>query len=342
MTDIPEWNGDDDTLIEWDVKIAELSRQSQTISTQLGQFVPLRFVDYALNWWINLEDHTKIAISVDWAHLREAITNVWMTPDWFDRMREKALKMRYRDADHSSEKPIDYIFRKSLMLEYTMQGVEFGTIVNYLLDKGGKGWRNILLATPIHSLQEFKDRVKQHERQLLDESNETRLLHDLIGRMKRLEGNHKPRVNALEVDSDLEEPQVNAITPRATFNRKPVGAKPYTKLPPIDPSEPQWITPSDDYTKTTRGFSPEQKMNQPENKGKKFRCRWCWSKKHWGKECKFAEQGRKKLLAWHVQKPKVNSIQVESDEEPYEQLSDEESEHNHIDENNQENDTLGN
>jgi hypothetical protein len=84
MSDIPEWNGDDDTLIEYDIKMAELARQSATISTQLGQFTPLRFTDYVQNWWINLEDVTKIALSVNWPTLREAITDVWMTADWFD------------------------------------------------------------------------------------------------------------------------------------------------------------------------------------------------------------------------------------------------------------------
>jgi hypothetical protein len=228
-------------------------------------------------------------------------------------MREKALKIRYRDSDHPSEKPIDYVYRKSLMLEYTFQGVDFGTIINYILERGGKGWRNILLVTPVRSLQEFKTRVKQHERQLLDESNDTRLLHDLLSRIKRIEGS-KPRVNAMEISIEPEdmEIEVNAMTsrPKGKF-------KPRPKLPPVDPSEPQWITPSDDKTLTTRGFSPEQKALQPEFKGKKFRCRWCWSKKHWGKECKFGELGRKKLLEWHARKVKVNAITVEEEEESY-------------------------
>jgi hypothetical protein len=156
LHDIPDWDGDDDTLIDWDVKLAELARQGPTLSRQLGQFVPLRLTNYALNWWINMDEPTRAALSINWPTLREAITNVWMTPDWFDRMREKALAIRFRDSDHPTEKPIDYVYRKSLMLEYTMQGVDYGTIINYIIDKGRRNWRNVLLVTPIHSLQEFK------------------------------------------------------------------------------------------------------------------------------------------------------------------------------------------
>ena len=72
-------------------------------------------------------------------------------------------------------------------------------------------------------------------------------------------------------------------------------------------------------------------MAQPEFKGKKYHCRWCWSTKHWGKECKFAEQGRKKLLEWIARKPKVNAMELEeedthSDEEPYEEDDNQEQE----------------
>ena len=99
------------------------------------------------------------------------------------------------------------------MLEYTMQGVDFGTIINYILEKGGRGWRNTLLVTPVRGLQEFKDRVKQLERQLMDESNQSRLLHDIEQRLKRIEGHKKPQVNAIEPQLEEEEIPVNAFTP---------------------------------------------------------------------------------------------------------------------------------
>jgi hypothetical protein len=95
------------------------------------------------------------------------------------------------------------------------------------------------------------------------------------------------------------------------------------KLPPLDPKEPQWF-PKDDKTKTTKGFSPKEKMRQPEFKGKSFRCRWCWSIEHWGKECKHNEARRKKLLEWHSKRPKVNAMTIDAEssseeEEPWDQ-----------------------
>jgi hypothetical protein len=141
---------------------------------------------------------------------------------------------------------------------------------------------------------------------------------DLLNRVKRLEGSgsRKPQAYAIEINSDLEnsesaEAQVMAITkPYHKFNRP---NRP--KLPPVDPKEPQFITPSDDKTHTSKGLSPEKKMLLPESKGKKYRCRWCWSTKHWGKECTHAEAGRKKLLDWIAKRPKAHAIDVDCESE---------------------------
>jgi hypothetical protein len=69
-------------------------------------------------------------------------------------------------------------------------------------------------------------------------------------------------------------------------------------------------------------MSPKQKMQSPEGKGKKFRCRFCWSINHWGKECRHKDEAIKKLLEWHKTRPKVNAIEIEessdNEDDPYE------------------------
>ena len=59
LTDIPEWDGNGDTILDWLDKLNHISYRNQNIYYDLGVIAPLRLTDATLRWFQALEPQTQ-------------------------------------------------------------------------------------------------------------------------------------------------------------------------------------------------------------------------------------------------------------------------------------------
>jgi hypothetical protein len=94
-----------------------MSYRNQRIHNDLGVIVPLRLEGTAKNWFHALNPQTQNQIQGSWGDFKLALTTYFMNQQWFDRMKMRVLRMRYRQKGYESETPSDYFHRKYCMIQ---------------------------------------------------------------------------------------------------------------------------------------------------------------------------------------------------------------------------------
>jgi hypothetical protein len=113
---VPQWDGDDEVLGEWLVKVSEISIRSDSVWLGLGSIVPTRFTGAAESWWYSLDSGFRRSIMMNWTTLKREIRAYWMTKEWTDRMQLKAVALFYREPAHHDETPSEYFICKKGLL----------------------------------------------------------------------------------------------------------------------------------------------------------------------------------------------------------------------------------
>jgi len=103
ISNVPKWDGNGDTILEWLDKLNHLAYRNQSLYYDLGQIAPLRLTD-AAEWWFHaLEPQMQNYAQESRGSLKIAISTYFMNQQWFDRMKTRVLRMRYRQKGHESE-----------------------------------------------------------------------------------------------------------------------------------------------------------------------------------------------------------------------------------------------
>ncbi|QRW17991.1 Retrovirus-related Pol polyprotein from transposon [Rhizoctonia solani] len=286
---IPEWDGDTKKLSRWMTSINNIAEYSSYTRIQLGQQIPLRFTGRALRWFNALDKDYRRIITEDWPALRQAITIHFMNRTFLNRSKNEAMRIRFRDKDHSEETPEDYVIRKMEALTIVSDWTD-SELIFEIMNGAPKSWTTHIDTSRIVTWEDFLDKIAWHEEDLLgkDSSHNSdiqRQLHQMQSTLKRLEGNRHSRPSAR---SHL-------------AGSKPVGW--HQNNPP-----PKY--PKDDST-VSKGKTPKDKKARP--------CRHCGSMMHWDRDCKHAKKNSR-FVRSHM-------AQADDDEweaqEAYEDLCDE-------------------
>lgn len=165
-SDIPEWDGDSDTLAKWIKKITQISERSLTIYTQLGPVVPQRLTGSAEKWYWSQPVERRRIVEQNWSTLRAAIKDHFMNRTWLDQQKTKANKASYRDFQHLKETPSDYYIRKLdlLTLVYQMSPTE---LIMEIMNGAPPSWVTVLNPQLYDDLTEFQNAIKYHENHLM-------------------------------------------------------------------------------------------------------------------------------------------------------------------------------
>ncbi|KAF8747302.1 hypothetical protein RHS01_11331 [Rhizoctonia solani] len=179
---IPEWDGDTKKLSRWMTSINNIAEYSSYTRIQLGQQIPLRFTGRALRWFNALDKDYRRIITEDWPALRQAITIHFMNRTFLNRSKNEAMRIRFRDKDHSEE---------------TQKTMSSGRWKLSLLSS----WTTHIDTSRIVTWEDFLDKIAWHEEDLLgkDSSHNSdiqRQLHQMQSTLKRLEGNRHSRPSA--------------------------------------------------------------------------------------------------------------------------------------------------
>ena len=258
MTDIPEWDGNGDTILDWLDKLNHISYRNQNIYYDLGVIAPLRLTDAALRWFQALEPQTQRHIQENWGEFKLAISTYFMNQQWFDRMKARVLRMRYRQKGYEQEMPSDYFHRKLRMIQEVFVQTPSETIME-IMNGTPRYWSILIDTSRINTIPDLQYYIKYHEEQLV--RNPETQTQDIEKRLKALE-TRAPQRSARYAQTNEAEAEANFIK-KKFFKKKPVGA--HSKF-----SSYQY--PKNDKI-VSKGKTPEWKGARP--------CWHCGSGNHW-------------------------------------------------------------
>ena len=191
-----------------------------------------------------------------------------MNNHWLNKMKSKAIRMRYQQKDHDQETPTDYFHRKIELLQLVHDLMDLETIME-IMNGVPREWLPFIDTSRMLTVQDLLEALKYHEETLIHIASK-----DIERRLKALEFssnqpfNRKAKVNIVETNFVKKKPF-------RKFNKKLVGAhKSFTK--------PQ-LPKRDDIV--SKGKTPEQKGARP--------CHHCRSGKHWDFDHPFNGNDRK-------------------------------------------------
>jgi len=184
ISEVPEWNGDTDKILEWLDDLNHLSFRSPRVHEELGMIAPLRLTGSAKAWFYALEPITQRTIQRSWADFKLALSTYFMNQQWFDKMKGKILRMRYQQKGHESETPSDYYHRKLRMIQEGFVQTETETIME-IMNGAPKYWSVLIDTSRINTLADLQYYIKYHEDSLMQ--NPDTVTYDLEKRIKALE-----------------------------------------------------------------------------------------------------------------------------------------------------------
>jgi len=275
ISDVPEWDGNGDTILEWLDKLNHISYRNQNIYYDLGIIAPLRLTDSALRWFHALAPNIQRHIQQNWGEFKLAISTYFMNQQWFDRMKSRVLRMRYRQKDHEHEMPSDYFHRKLRMIQEVFDQTQSETIME-IMNGAPRYWSILIDTSRVNTIQDLQYYIKYHEEQLV--RNPDTQAQEFDKRLKALEGRPNRR-SARFAQTNEAEAEVNFVRKRP-FKKKLVGA--HAKFSSYQfPQNDQVIS---------KGKTPEEKGARP--------CRHCGSGKHWDFDHPFSGKGDRKAKAF--------------------------------------------
>ena len=164
--DIPEWDGNPDTLLRWIKKVQEIANRSAYCHEQIGLLAPARFKGRADQWYRFLEPGYKQQIQTDWDTLRVAVSRHFLNLHWFNTQTTKALAASYRQSGHHSERPTDYFYRKLELLQTVNDWTDL-QLIQEILKNAPDYWKTIINTTNMTDLMQLQDALQLHEHTLL-------------------------------------------------------------------------------------------------------------------------------------------------------------------------------
>ena len=93
ISDVPQWNGDGDTILEWLDELNHISYRNPNVYYELGLIAPLRVTDAAKRWFYALTLPQQRYAQQSWGEFKLAISTFFMNQQWFDRMKARILRM---------------------------------------------------------------------------------------------------------------------------------------------------------------------------------------------------------------------------------------------------------
>jgi len=262
-SDVPEWDGDDETLLTWLERVNQLASRSRHIYDELGQILPQRLIKKAHEWFYALTDVQQDYTQRNWGTFRLAISTHFMNPHWLEKMKLRTLRMRYRQKSHESETPSDYFHRKLKMIRllFTLTEPE---IIMEIMNGAPRYWTTIIDTSRNITVQDLQDAIRYHEDQLL--TNPRQEQNELEKRIKALENTmHSSRTHVAETNFSKFQPK-KFSQDKSNFKKYPF--------------------PKNDSIVTKVGKTPGQRGRKP--------CRWCGSLNHWDNEHPLSNEEKQK------------------------------------------------
>ncbi|KAL1657472.1 hypothetical protein GGF50DRAFT_15358, partial [Schizophyllum commune] len=111
LSEIPKWNGQGSTLIDYIIAMQEMVRLGPLVESGLAQYAPRSWSGKAASWWYTLPFDARVHITSSWPRFLLAIRDQFMSEDWLADRRNEFNDMEFRKG-HKDETPLQYLQRR--------------------------------------------------------------------------------------------------------------------------------------------------------------------------------------------------------------------------------------
>jgi hypothetical protein len=290
LDEIPNWDGEEEELLDWIETVNRIADRSQYCHDQLGLLAPSKFKERALNWWLFLPPNSRNAMQQNWSELKRALATHFLNRNWYNNQKAKALSAKYRQSGYSGERPVDYLYRKVKLLKNISNWTGPELIIE-VMHGVLSNWNNILNSADMLSIEELADQMQYYNDQLIRATD-----HDdqnLLRRIKDLERsiNRNPRARAHEVEVEEYE---EAITNNIGQKPNNFNSNRFTSNKPVATNFNKPKPPPADHV-VSKGKTPAEAGGRP--------CRHCNSSKHWDYDCPHSDYNKNKKSSGFTRKP---------------------------------------
>jgi hypothetical protein len=292
--DLPSWDGDHETAIDYFWKIQQLA--------SLGGFVP-----QALGYWLwtSLKEGSTIQLwfsmlsSPEQDYMRShylsylyGIKEGFLGRVWQRRMHNIYENQSFRQAGHENETPVRFIMRRTMYTRMLVNGDNGGPVEVYMvMQRAPLSWGPAINVDNIRSTSQLHSKVTEHEKTLMHISRveSLRLItaDNLLYNLRRL-GISASGVNTTKRSTH---PDKQMFRRRANLGETEDVASPSSEQTPTNeervehevfqvlarkqraPPKGGYPFPKNDHVVTKMGKPPPSP------------CKICGSSKHWDKEC---------------------------------------------------------
>lgn len=281
LTDVPNWDGNEDAIVRWLTKIDDLANMGEEISIRLGTWVPKRLTEDAEAWYYSLPRNVRGEAEQNWESLRTTITDYWMNRKWWEKQKKRARNAHYREQGHANETPAQYFIRKADLLNVAFD-LDDSETISEIMAGSPDAWETILNSQLYETPVELQNAMRYHDQTLISlgsnnftRSNTYSVAPQAVHFPEPQEALYRSAPGLPIREEVASFPiQDNLASSSIRVSTRLAGAS--SKLPP-----PQF--PRDDANITKKGLTPKAKGARP--------CRHCGSDQHWDNECKYRSKG---------------------------------------------------
>ncbi|KAI0812776.1 hypothetical protein BC629DRAFT_1280051, partial [Irpex lacteus] len=204
--DIPEWDGQRSTAIQWISDVQEVAGVGGYVPYQMGQHLWLRLKEGspARVWYYTLSQSWKNWMRRYHLNFLTAVKTLFLGDRWLEDRSAEYATQRFRQDGHQRESPLEFIQRRIL---YTRMLVPLRSIggpeeVRLVMERAPSVWKTILVVESIPSVMELQTRLSDLEVQLIEavRGPQTVSRDALVGALRDLGIGSANATNAIEDD----------------------------------------------------------------------------------------------------------------------------------------------
>lgn len=300
--DLPTWDGNPNTAIEYFWKVQQQATLGGYIPSVLGYWLWLKLKEGSdvQNWFATLPFEEQSRMRGHWVDYLKGIKEGYLGRNWQFDIGEAYKAQYFRQPGHERELPKSFISRRIMYTRMLAKSDDGGPLeVHLVMARAPLAWRTILVLENIKSSSMLYTKAAEHEASLLDISrncaqatnvitsdNLVSTLRKMGYTLDRAKFNNFPqnrRANlmfaeeeeSLPVEDSKESFTARASTQEAPSNEDEILAKVFQVLKKRQRPPPPggYMFPKNDHVTTKMGRLPPSP------------CKCCGSSNHWDKEC---------------------------------------------------------
>lgn len=193
LSQLPSWDGNGDSAIEYFAKVHEYAALGGSMPEQLGAMLWTRFVPGSSidSWYKALPESDKEVMRSHYLQFLYKIRDSWLGPAWALKQRRLYSEMSFRQKSHEKETPVEFARRRLVAarmlarLPRDAQGnVDPGAEIVEVMAVFPISWRAKLQSTPMRTSADLQQILNQMEKELLhafynEKDSEGRQAHTL-------------------------------------------------------------------------------------------------------------------------------------------------------------------